>query len=63
MKMKHTVELISGNTENYVFPTKRKSDKALKNAFALNNQFHTIRCIWIEPLINLKKEKELIYKN
>lgn len=30
MKMKHTVKLISGNTETYLFPTKRKSDKALK---------------------------------
>lgn len=59
MKMKHTVKLISGNTETYLFPTKRKSDKALKNAFTLNNQFHTIRCIWIEPLNQPEKRERI----
>lgn len=50
MKMKHTVKLVNGKTKTYVFSTKRESDKVLKNAFRINNQFHTIRCIWIEPL-------------
>ena len=59
MKMKHTVKLISGNTETYLFPTKRKSDKVLKNAFTLNNQFHTIRCIWIEPLNQPEKRERI----
>lgn len=59
MKMKHTVKLISGNTKTYVFPTKRESDKVLKNAFMLNNQFHTIRCIWIEPLNQPEKRERI----
>lgn len=59
MKMKHTVKLISGKTKTYVFPTKRESDKVLKNAFRINNQFHTIRCIWVEPL-NKPWERERI---
>lgn len=50
MKMKHTLKLVSGEIKTYIFPTKQESDKALKNTFTINNQFHTIRCIWIEPL-------------
>ena len=50
MKMKHTLKLVSGKMKTYIFPTKQESDKALKNTFTINNQFHTIRCIWIEPL-------------
>ena len=44
MKMKHTVKFNSGKIERYFFNNKSESDKAY------NNAFHTIKCIWIEPV-------------
>ena len=50
MKMKHTVKFHSGDQQVYEFPTKAKSDKAIDNAYQLNNALHTIKCIWVEPV-------------
>lgn len=50
MKMKHIVKFNSGKIEEYFFNNKAESDKAYHNALSLNNAFHTIKCIWIEPI-------------
>ena len=50
MKMKHTVKFNSGKIEEYFFNNKAESDKPYNNALSLNTTFHTIKCIWIEPV-------------
>ena len=50
MKMRHIVKLSNGSNEEFNFPTKAESHKALVNAIALNKTFGTIKCIWIQPI-------------
>lgn len=50
MKMLHTVKYHSGELVKHTFSTKAKSDKAIDNAYKLNGTYHTIKCIWVEPV-------------
>ena len=59
MKMRHTVELKSGDRVMYEFKTKESSNKALKNARQLHKAFNTIKCVWVEPVKHPEQRKRI----
>lgn len=62
MRMKHTVEFKSGDTQVYEFKTRAESDKALTNARHLHKAFNTIKCIWVAPIKYLWRKERIDFE-